>query len=93
MRLDGINASQFQQARQDPGSPNHADDSTGPESRALVALAPLPDGRGALTGHRYAPFLAHLVATKDQHPQTRERRRADMSDALTAYRTAAALGA
>jgi hypothetical protein len=36
-------------------------------------------------------FLAQLIATKDQHPQTRERRRADPTEALAAYRAAAAL--
>jgi hypothetical protein len=41
--------------------------------------------------YRQAPFLAHLLATKDQHPQTRERRRAGADEALAAYRTIAAL--
>ena len=36
-------------------------------------------------------FLAQLIATKEQHPQTRERRRADPTDVLAAYRAAAAL--
>ena len=66
---------------------------TGSESRALVALD-LLQGRSENTAtYRYAPFVAHLVATKDQHPQTRERRRADPNDALAAYRATAALTA
>jgi hypothetical protein len=44
-----------------------------------------------MLSYRYAPFLAQLVATKDQHPQTRERRRADPDVAVAAYRAAAAL--
>ena len=44
-------------------------------------------------GYGSAPFLAQLVATKDQHPQTRERRRAEPDMASAAYRAAAALTA
>jgi hypothetical protein len=61
------------------------------ENRALVVLDPSQDRSGHVPGHRYAPFVAHLVATKDHHPQTRERRRADPNDALAAYRATAAL--
>jgi hypothetical protein len=93
MQPNEINTSRFRQTRDDASSPDHADESAHCESRALVALGPLPDWRGQPSGHCYAPFLAHLVATKDQHPQTRERRRATPSDAMTAYRAAAALNA
>jgi hypothetical protein len=61
------------------------------ESRALVALSPLPGSAERMLSYRYAPFLAQLVATKDQHPQTRERRRAEPDVAVAAYRAAAAL--
>jgi hypothetical protein len=44
-------------------------------------------------GYHSAAFLAQLVATKDQHPQTRERRRAEPDMASAAYRAAAALTA
>jgi hypothetical protein len=40
---------------------------------------------------RQAAFLAQLIATKQQAPQTRERRRAEPSEALAAYRSAAGL--
>ena len=60
------------------------------ESRALVVLAP-PPSPTVPTGYRQAPFqvpfLAHLLAVKGQHAQTRERRRADPHDAIAAYRT------
>jgi len=76
------------------GAPENDGETAAPESRALVALDPLQENRyGNAASYRYAPFVAHLVATKDQHPQTRERRRADPSDALAAYRAAAALTA
>ncbi len=45
------------------------------------------------TSHYHVPFLAQLVATKDGHPQTRERRRAEPNVALAAYRATAALDA
>jgi hypothetical protein len=45
----------------------------------------------ASTAFRQAPFLAQLLAMKDQHPQTGERRRAEPHDALSAYRATAAL--
>jgi hypothetical protein len=60
-------------------------------SRALVALSPANAAHSAPECYRQAPFLAHLLATKDQHPQTRERRRAGADEALAAYRTIAAL--
>ena len=67
------------------------------ESRALVVLTPARPA--APTGHRQVPFqvplqvpfLAHLLAVKAQHAQTRERRRADPHEAIAAYRTAAEL--
>jgi hypothetical protein len=56
------------------------------QGRALVVLAPpAPIGR-APAHYRQAPFLAQLLAMKHQHPQTRERRRAEPNDALAAYR-------
>jgi hypothetical protein len=36
-----------------------------------------------------APFLAQLIATAEQLPQTRKRRRADPSEVTTLYATAA----
>ena len=63
------------------------------ESRALVALSPLSEPSERAAGYRSAPFVAQLVATKDQHPQTRERRRAEPDVVLAAYRAAAALTA
>jgi len=58
--------------------------------RALVALE-APAVHELPSVHRQAAFLAHLIATKAQHPQTRARRRAEPSEALTAYRAAAGL--
>ncbi|HET7804164.1 MAG TPA: hypothetical protein VFL53_07980 [Pseudolabrys sp.] len=72
-------------------TPGNDGETTGSESRALVALDPWLGRSGHPATHHYAPFVAHLVATKDQHPQTRERRRADPDEAVAAYRAATAL--
>ena len=61
------------------------------ESRALVALTPPVQAAATPTNYRPAPFLAHLLAVKAQHAQTRERRRADPHEALAAYRATANL--
>jgi hypothetical protein len=63
------------------------------ESRALVAPMPLVESAERTARYRSAPFLAQLVATKDRHPQTRERGRAEPAMASAAYRAAAALTA
>ena len=73
-----------------------AGDETAPvagESRALIALT--PPAKAEPAGSRQTPFqvpfLAHLLAVKDQHAQTRERRRAAPHEAIAAYRTTAGL--
>lgn len=65
-----------------------------PESRALVVVAPPAaeeSTQGRPMAYRDAPFLAHLIATKTQMPQTRSRRRAEPQEALAAYRAVAKL--
>jgi hypothetical protein len=65
--------------------------------RALIAVAPATPGDPppATSSRRpSANFLAQLIATAQQAPQTRVRRRADPAVAITSYRAAAAdLGA
>jgi predicted membrane metal-binding protein len=61
------------------------------EGRALVALSPAAAARRPSGSHRHAAFLAHLIATKGQLPQTRERRRAEPAEAIAAYRAGANL--
>lgn len=58
--------------------------------RALVVLE-APAAGDLPSVHPQAAFLAHLIATKAQHPQTRARRRAEPQEALAAYRAVAAL--
>jgi hypothetical protein len=63
-------------------------DATEP-SRALIPVdAAEPTREAPTSGQRpYAGFLAHLIATASQLPQTRERRRAEPQDAIAAYRS------
>ena len=61
------------------------------ESRALVVQAPTSAHQPLAMSYRQTAFLAHLIAVKDQLPQTRERRRAEPGEALAAYRAASAL--
>lgn len=63
------------------------------ESRALVAVEPATPHAGprVLTRHPAAPFLAQLIATHLQVPQTRVRRRAEPAEAIAAYRGAKGL--
>jgi hypothetical protein len=68
-----------------------ADDGLGGDAPACVALVPVseparyarPLGRLSLPD---PTFLAHLIATVAQVPQTRQLRRAAQADALSAYR-------
>jgi hypothetical protein len=55
-------------------------------SRALVVTAPGPhESHPHRETRRPAEFLAHLIATARQVPQTRERRRADIGEVIAAY--------
>ena len=61
-----------------------------PESRALVATTPACSPEPPSI-YRQTPFLAQLIATRDQLPQMRERRRAEPGEAIAAYQAAATL--
>jgi hypothetical protein len=54
---------------------------------ALIPLAPSDDTApaGQQGGHARADFLAQLIATLTQAPQTRLRRRAEPEEAIAAY--------
>jgi len=58
---------------------------------ALIAVAPAAEANEPPNVYRQASFIAQLLATRDQHPQTRERRRAEPQVAIAAYRSTAAL--
>jgi hypothetical protein len=81
MRLAEIKKVATRQAGPTPRGTEQAAD-----SRALVVLTPAAAQGKAPETHRQAPFLAQLLAIKDQHPQTREHRRAEPDEVLAAYR-------
>ena len=57
-------------------------------SRALIPLQPIASGERPIRTHADAAYLAHLIATDQKVPQTRERRRAAPQDAIAAYAAA-----
>ena len=71
----------------DCGKPPHEPNTpAAPASRALtVVAAPVAHEAPVLT-RGDAAFLAHLIATKEQVPQARVKRRAEPSEALAIYR-------
>jgi hypothetical protein len=81
-------SSQLTDSDQSPAAPEIVKDAGG---RALLVLEPEREILGAVASFRQAPFLAQLIATKDKHPQTRERRRALPVDAIGAYRAVEAM--
>lgn len=80
--------SQLTDSGQSDAAPEVVKDVAG---RALLVIEPEREILGAVASFRQAPFLAQLIATKDKHPQTRERRRAHPADAIGAYRAAEAM--
>lgn len=83
MRLGEINKVTSRQAVPAPHEPEAAAQAP---SRALVALTPAAAPRKTPGAYYQAPFVAQLLAMTDQHPQTRERRRAGPEEATAAYR-------
>jgi hypothetical protein len=88
--MSEINSSSSQLTDSDKsfGTPEVVKDVAG---RALLVVEPEREILGAAGNFRQAPFLAQLIATKDKHPQTRERRRAHPADAIGAYRAVEAM--
>jgi hypothetical protein len=89
MRIVGIGSSDIRGAtatrrtRRDRRAPENAET----QSRALIAVeATAPVERSpAMTRYPAAPFLAQLIATHMQAPQTRARRRAELDEVIAAY--------
>jgi hypothetical protein len=89
MRLGEINRGTSRQPEPKPRGAAPAKEAVA--SRALVALTPAAAADKTPQACHQAPFLAQLLAMKDQHPQTRERRRAEPDEVLAAYRATVAL--
>lgn len=89
MKLNDVNAPGLRPSKSAARLPDEGEHLQEQESRALVVIAAAAENPVHAKGRHYAPFLAQLVATKDGHPQTRERRRAEPVEVLAAYRAAA----
>jgi hypothetical protein len=61
-----------------------------PHSQALVPLEAYPNASIGLASRPSATFLAQLIASNQQAPQAREKRRAEPAEARSAYAAAAA---
>jgi hypothetical protein len=60
------------------------------QCRELVAVSPVAPrqtSRRTPGPRSFAPFLAHLIATAEDHPQTREKRRLPSDEAARRYGT------
>jgi len=89
MRIGGSKEGHFGQSGHSPRQPDAQRKTAG---RALtVVAAAVPHAMASTRGD--AAFLAQLIATKEQAPQTRMRRRAEPAEALAAYHAAASLKA
>lgn len=70
----------------------HKDEASFSEaSRALVVTQSATAAAQTSPVYREAAFLAHLIATKEHAPQTRERRRVEPAEAIAAYQSIKAL--
>jgi hypothetical protein len=89
VRIGGVGASTIQERlpRRDASLSRDAEPS---DCRALIPIEPpAPSDRTGTTSRRpLAPFLAHLIATKTDAPQTRAKRRAAPADVTGLYRAA-----
>jgi hypothetical protein len=85
----------FVAARRGSGGPARAPAAAPPAGAGIVRVTPAePAESKSFPAQRpLASFLAHLIATREQVPQTRERRRADPAHAVATYAAAAALAA
>jgi hypothetical protein len=87
MRIVGVGGSPILATRRGIEAPEA--DAPESESRAPVAIeAPRPSERTPQPTRRpSAAFLAQLIATQMQAPQTRARRRAEPEEAIAVYRS------
>ncbi len=91
MVLNGIGASTTRR----PSAVSRSADGAAPvpEQRALVPVPSIESSEppSPFSRRPAAPFLAHLIATAQSEPQTRDRRRAEPVTAAQAYATVTAL--
>jgi hypothetical protein len=87
MRIGGVGAAAIGLHARRTGTSQREPHDGLSESRALIAVAPARHTERSFTRTRHpaAPFLAQLIATQMQAPQTRARRRAEPEDAAAVY--------
>jgi hypothetical protein len=86
MDVDGIRKAEFAAREGDPRDAGQRE-AAQPGTRALVPVvsrSSAPTSR--FTRHAAAPFLAQLIANRQQAPQTRARRRVAPGEAIAVYR-------
>jgi len=90
MRISGVGGAAIGLNPRRAATGRHEPQTRETGSRALIAVAPAAPSERSLarTRHPAAPFLAHLIATRMQAPQTRTRRRAEPEEAIAAYQLA-----
>lgn len=86
--LRGSVATKVGRAPRDETPSRHEADTE--SSRALIPLQPIAPSDTPLRTRPQASYLAHLIATREKLPQTRERRRAEPADAIAVYAAAKA---
>jgi hypothetical protein len=87
MRIVGASSSVSTVTRQPTGETS---DGTAAQAQGTAVIAiepPRRNERPRLPLHPSAPFVAHLLATRMQAPQTRARRRAEPEEAIAVYRS------
>lgn len=86
MRIGGSREGRFGHGGQRPRETSAAE-----PSRALTVVSAASARDSSLLTRGNAAFLAHLIATNAQAPQTRMKRRATPAEAIAAYRATADL--
>jgi hypothetical protein len=87
--ISGIRGSIVGAVGRTPREPTSAPrDKRTSESRALIPLQPIARSDTPMRTRAQAAYLAHLIATEDKVPQTRERRRAEPNEVTAIYAAA-----
>lgn len=85
-KVIGIAATTTARLRPAPAPSEGGDSAAAPECRSLVAIEPAAgDERLLPPGRAFAPFIAQLIATERQLPQTRRNRRATPHETIAVY--------
>lgn len=89
MRIVGVGGAAISAPRRRMPGELGKPDTPQTEGRALIAIEQAAPGEGTPRVTRYpaAGFLAQLIATRAQAPQTRLRRRAEPEEAIAVYRS------